>query len=173
MRTINQAGIDLIKSFEGIRDGDMLTPNYDAYLCPANYWTIGYGHVVRSGGVMLSGKENEATARKAYPNGLTLEQCEELLEKDLADYCRRVESLIKVKITDNQFAALVSLAYNIGVSAFGGSTLLSYLNKGNYSAAADQFARWNKGGGKVLAGLVRRREAERKLFLTTENNFTT
>ena len=95
-----------------------------------------------------------------------LKQNISLLEKDLSDYCRRVESLIKVKITDNQFAALVSLAYNIGVSAFGGSTLLSYLNKGNYSAAADQFARWNKGGGKVLAGLTRRREAERKLFLT-------
>jgi len=74
MRLINQAGIDLIKSFEGIRDGDKFTPNYDAYLCPANYWTIGYGHVVRSGGVMLHGKENEKAARQAYPNGLTLGQ---------------------------------------------------------------------------------------------------
>ena len=165
MRAINQAGIDLIKSFEGIRDGDKLTPNYDAYLCPANYWTIGYGHVVRSGGVMLSGKDNEAVARRAYPVGLTLEQCEELLAKDLADYCRAVENLVKVALTDNQFAALVSLAYNIGVSAFGGSTLLSKLNKRDYLNAAEQFLRWNRGGGKVLNGLVRRREAEKQLFL--------
>lgn len=165
MRLINQAGIDLIKSFEGIRDGDKFTPNYDAYLCPANYWTIGYGHVVRSGGVMLHGKENEKAARTAYPNGLTLGQCEELLQTDLTGYCRSVENLVKVSITDNQFAALVSLAYNIGTSGFGGSTLLSLLNKGKYTEAAGQFERWNKAGGKVLAGLTRRRIAEKTLFL--------
>jgi len=165
MRTINQAGIDLIKSFEGIRDGDKLTPNFDAYLCPAGYWTIGYGHVVRSGGVMLKGKSNEQAARNAYPSGLTLQQCEELLQTDLRDFCRAVESFAKVQITDNQFAALVSLAYNIGQGAFSKSTLLKLLNSGKYGDAAGQFEVWNKGGGKVLAGLTRRRIAEKMLFL--------
>ena len=166
MRKINQAGIDLIKSFEGIRDGDKLTPNYDAYLCPANYWTIGYGHVVKVSGVMLKGKENESKARIAYPRGLTLAECEELLADDLNYYCSAVKKLVKVKITDNQFAALVSFAYNCGVNAFAGSTLLDCLNKGYYDKAAMQLLRWNKAGGKVLNGLTRRREAERKLFLT-------
>lgn len=177
MRTINQAGIDLIKSFEGIRDGDKLTPNFDAYLCPANYWTIGYGHVVKVSGVMLKGAENESKARIAYPRGLTLAECESLLTEDLNYYCSAVEKLVKVKITDNQFAALVSLAYNIGVSArpgvdsaFSGSTLLDMLNKGYYETAAAQFLVWNKAtvNGKkvVLNGLTRRRHAERKLFLT-------
>lgn len=165
MRLINQNGIDLIKSFEGIRDGDKLTPNFDAYLCPANYWTIGYGHVVRSGGVMLHGPENKAKARQAYPNGLTLEQCENLLAEDLTGYCRAVESLVKVPISDNQFAALVSLSYNIGQGAFSKSTLLMRLNRCDYSGAAEQFERWNKAGGKVLAGLTRRRIAEKTLFL--------
>lgn len=165
MRTINQNGIDLIKSFEGIRDGDKLTPNFDAYLCPAGYWTIGYGHVVRSGGVMLHGKVNEALARRAYPNGLTLLECEQLLQNDLSDYSRAVESFVTVQITDNQFAALVSLAYNIGQGAFSKSTLLKLLNSGKYGDAAGQFEVWNKGGGKVLAGLTRRRIAEKMLFL--------
>ncbi|KQD16250.1 lysozyme [Acinetobacter baumannii] len=68
-------------------------------------------------------------------------------------------------LTQNQFDALVSLAYNIGSGAFKGSTLLKLLNKGDYKGAADQFLVWNKAGGKVMKGLVRRREAERALFL--------
>lgn len=170
MRKINQNGIDLIKSFEGIKDGDKLTPNYDAYLCPADYWTIGYGHVVKIGGVMLRGKDNEAKARIAYPRGLTLAECETLLADDLARYAQAVESFVKVKITDNQFAALVSFSYNNGLNAFGGSTLLELLNKGYYESAAAQFLVWNKAtvNGKkvVLNGLTRRRQAEKQLFQT-------
>ena len=169
MRKINQAGIDLIKSFEGIKDGDKLTPNYDAYLCPADYWTIGYGHVVKIGGEMLKGKDNAAKARIAYPRGLTLAECETLLADDLARYAQAVESLVKVKTTDNQFAALVSFAYNCGINAFAGSTLLDVLNKGYYESAANQFLVWNKAtvNGKkvVLNGLTRRRKAEKDLFL--------
>jgi len=170
MRRISQAGIDLIKSFEGIRDGDKLTPNFDVYLCPANYWTIGYGHVVKVGGVMLKGVEDEAKARIAYPRGLTLLECETLLADDLARHSQSVESLVKVKLTDNQFAALVSFAYNCGIAAFSGSTLLDMLNKGYYESAAAQFLVWNKAtvNGKkvVLNGLTRRRQAEKQLFQT-------
>jgi hypothetical protein len=73
--------------------------------------------------------------------------------------------VVKVPLTQNQFDALVSLVYNIGQTAFSNSTLLKKLNAKDYQGAADQFLRWNKGGGKVMKGLVRRREAERALFL--------
>ncbi|WP_312069487.1 lysozyme, partial [Acinetobacter sp.] len=76
-----------------------------------------------------------------------------------------VNNLVKVPLSQNQFDALVSLTYNIGSTAFKNSTLLKKLNAKDYAGAADQFLRWNKGGGKVLKGLVRRREAERALFL--------
>ncbi len=78
---------------------------------------------------------------------------------------KTVNQSVKVSINQNQFDALVSLTYNIGEQAFKDSTLLAKLNKGDYLGAADQFPRWNKGGGEVMKGLVRRRADERVLFL--------
>jgi len=77
-----------------------------------------------------------------------------------------VNKTVKVPLTSNQFSALVSLCFNIGIGAFQKSTLVRVLNQGNYGEAANQFLRWNQGGGKVLAGLVRRRQRERELFLS-------
>ena len=85
--------------------------------------------------------------------------------QDLLNTCRDVASLVKVTISDNQFAALVSFAFNVGSTALKNSSLLKKLNAKDYAGAANEFAKWNKGGGKVLAGLTRRREAERQLFL--------
>ena len=125
-----------------------------AYLCPAKVWTIGIGTTV-------------------YPNGLkvkkgdkcTQEQALEYLQHDLKSFEKTVNDSVKVPLSQNQFDALVSLAYNIGSAAFKNSTLLKKLNAKDFTGAADQFLRWNKGGGKVLKGLVRRRDAERALFL--------
>ena len=125
-----------------------------AYLCPAKVWTIGIGTTV-------------------YPNGLkvkkgdkcTQEQALEYLQHDLKSFEKTVNDSVKVDLTQNQFDALVSLTYNIGSTAFKNSTLLKKLNAKDYAGAADQFLVWNKGGGKVLKGLVRRRDAERALFL--------
>jgi lysozyme len=72
---------------------------------------------------------------------------------------------VTVPLSQNQFDALVSLAYNIGTNAFKTSTLVKYLNALDFKAAADEFLKWNRGGGKVMKGLVRRRETERALFL--------
>ena len=168
-RQINDNGLNLIKSFEGIRDGDKTTPNLDAYLDPVGIWTIGYGHALTRNGEFLRGEGDRQAARNLYPNGLTHAQCDELLRKDLESRCKQVESAIIINVTDNQFAACVSLAFNIGISAFTHSTLLSYLNLGQYTKAADQFLVWDKAtvGGKkvVLPGLKRRRIAEKELFL--------
>lgn len=139
-RAINKEGLELIKSFEGLR--------LKSYRCSANVLTIGWG----STGPHV--KEDMT---------ITQDQAEELLRSDL----RRFEDFVANRCspaTDNQFAALVSFAFNVGEGALGTSTLRRLHMEGNYEAAAEQFKRWNKAGGKVLNGLVRRRAAEEALY---------
>lgn len=135
--------MDLIQQFEGCK----LT----AYLCPAGVWTIGWG----STGLGIA-------------KGVTWTQAEadERYKKDMTAFKAGVKKLVTVPVNNNQLEALTSFAYNLGLGALKGSTLLKYLNAGNYQAAANQFLRWDKAGGKVLAGLTRRRTAERNLFLS-------
>lgn len=139
---ISEAGLDLIKSHEGFRS--------DAYLCPAGIWTIGYGH---------TGDVEEGQS-------VTEEEAEELLLQDVAFAENAVNSLVEVELSQQMFDALVCFVYNVGIGAFEQSTLLRLLNQGQMEEAAEQFLRWNKAGGKELAGLTRRREAERALFLS-------
>ena len=138
--TIGEKGLELIKSFEGLR--------LRAYLCPAKVWTIGYGHTgdVRGGQV------------------ITQSQADDLLKQDLRRFEIAVRKLAKVPLTQNQFDALVSFAYNVGEAALSRSTLLRKLNAGDLAGTKLEFAKWNKGGGKVLAGLTRRRADEANLF---------
>lgn len=162
----NQAGIDLIKSFEGLMDGNPATINLDPYLCPAGYWTVGWGHVLRDrAGRMIKGKENEHLARHWCPTGLTKEKCEILLKMDLPEYEKDVQRLITVKLNENQFSALVSFTFNLGEGNLEKSTLRAKLNQGNYLEAADEFEKWIMANGRKLAGLERRRKAEKELFL--------
>lgn len=164
MREINQAGLDLIKSFEGILDGNPATSNLDPYLDPVGIWTIGWGHAIVVGKDFLRGKQNRAKAFALYPGGLTIQEAETLLRADVMDKCRDVDSLVKVSLNDNQYAALVSFTFNLGVGNLKQSTLLKKINAGDFAGAANEFAKWNKAGGKVLAGLTRRRAAEAELF---------
>jgi lysozyme len=164
LREINQAGLDMIKSFEGIPDGDPTTVNLDPYLDPVGIWTIGWGHAIRDGRDFLRGKENRKRAFALYPGGITKAQAEALLKADVMEKCRDVQSMVKGACNDNQFAALVSFAYNCGPENLRRSTLLRLFNAGNYAGAAAEFVKWNKSEGKVLAGLTRRRTAESELF---------
>jgi lysozyme len=138
---VTEEGIDLIQSFESCR--------LKAYDDGVGVWTIGWG------------------TTKGVKRGMTItqEEADRLFEEDLDQFADGVEALVTTDINNNQFSALVSLAYNIGLRAFGRSTLLKRVNARNFAAAADQFLVWNKGGGKVMRGLTRRRQAERKLFL--------
>jgi lysozyme len=136
----SQKGLDLIKSFEGLR--------LSAYKCPADVWTIGFG----------------TTAGVKPGQAITKERAEELLREDVKRFEAQVLRLVKVPLTQGQHDALVSFVYNLGAGNLSNSTLLRLLNAGDYAGAAAQFDRWNKAGGKVLAGLVRRRAAERALF---------
>lgn len=169
----SQQGVDLIKSFEGIRDGDPSTVNLDPYLCPAGIATIGWGHVVTEHGRPLKGRPGLLRAREMYPDGIDMGMAEMLLRGDLADREPQLEGLLQVPVTQGQFDALMSFAFNVGLDiddddiaeGLGDSTLLKKLNAGDVAGAADQFLKWNKAAGQVLAGLTRRREAERALFL--------
>ena len=169
LRDVPQEAIELIKSFEGIPDGDPATVNIDAYLCPAEVWTIGWGHAIVDGGTQLKGAANKARARALYPGGITRAQAETLLHADLIPRAASVASLVKLALNDGQFGALIALLFNIGAANFAASTLLRKLNLGDVIGAADQFLAWDKArvGGVLqpLAGLTRRRKAERALFL--------
>ncbi len=145
-KSISKTGIDLISSFEGIR--------LNAYDDGVGVWTIGIGTTVYPNGVKVKKGDK-----------CTLEQAKSYFAHDLKSFEKTINDSVKVPLSQNQFDALVSLAYNIGSGAFKNSTLLKKLNAKDYAGAADQFLVWNKGGGKVLKGLVRRREAERALFL--------
>lgn len=143
MRNIGAAGLALLQASEGLR----LTSYQDS----VGVWTIGWGH---------TGREVKAG------QSITKEQAVSLLEADLGKFERGVEAAVKAPLTQNQFDALVCFTYNVGLGAFGDSTLLKLLNQKNYAGAADQFPRWNKAGGVVLPGLTKRRIAERQLFLS-------
>lgn len=133
----------IIREFEGLK--------LKAYLCPAKVPTIGYGSTgpdIKLGMVW------------------TLDQAKARLERDVTKFAIGVEKLIgKTPTTQGQFDAMVSLAYNIGIGAFAKSSILANHNAKRPLNAAASFALWNKGGGKVLAGLVRRRKAEADLYL--------
>jgi GH24 family phage-related lysozyme (muramidase) len=140
-RQINAEGLQLIKDSEGLE--------LSAYKCPAGVPTIGYG----------------TTSNVKMGMTISKDQAEQFLKRDLESFEKSVSSLVKVKLTDNQFSALVSFTYNLGAESLAQSTLLRLLNSGDYPGAADQFPRWNRGGGQVLPGLVKRRALERSLFL--------
>ncbi|HET7831703.1 MAG TPA: lysozyme [Gallionella sp.] len=166
LRDVNQSTVDLVKSYEGIPDGDPTTVNIDPYLDPVNIWTIGWGHAIRYDDRFLRGEDDRALVKSLYPQGITKEQAEALLHADLVNAGRDVLSVIAVSLTDNQFGALTSFTFNLGLGNLTSSTLLKKLNVGDYSGAADEFPRWVKANGKTLPGLVKRRAAERNLFLS-------
>jgi GH24 family phage-related lysozyme (muramidase) len=145
---IGNKGLRLIKEFEGCK----LT----AYICPAGVWTIGIGSTRYSDGSAVKRGQTLANEEAALL----------LLSKTLASYEHAVNA-IKVDLTQNEFDALVSLTYNIGARNLANSTLVKMLKAGNpKSEIALQFLRWDKAGGKPLAGLTRRRNAEAELFLS-------
>ena len=144
---ISASGIALICSFEGLR--------LQAYDDGVGVWTIGCGTTVYPNGVKV--KKGDVC---------TLDQAKAYMANDLKHFEQTVNSAVTVPLNQNQYDALVSLTYNIGQGAFRDSTLLRKLNEKDYKGAAAQFAVWNKGGGKVMQGLVNRRAKERKLFET-------
>lgn len=137
---ISEPGLKIIKDFEGLR--------LQAYLDSGGVPTIGYGHIK---GVKMG-------------DTCTLAQAEAWLREETAGAVAAVNAALKVPVSQNQFDAMVSLAYNIGNEAFRNSTLLRMLNAGDVAGATGQFKRWNKDNGQVVKGLTNRRLAEELLF---------
>lgn len=145
MKTSN-SGINLIKGFEGLR--------LKAYDDGVGVWTIGYGTIRYLNGVRVKKGDTCTDA-----------QAEQYLRNDLVTFENAINRLVKVSLTQNQFDALASFTYNLGEANLSSSTLLKKLNSKDYKGAAAEFLKWNKAGGKVLGGLIKRRQAEMKLFL--------
>jgi len=138
---MSQGGLDnLLKKFEGCK--------LKAYRCPAGVCTIGYGHTSAAGMPQVT-------------DGMTITQAraEEILRVDIVKYERAVDDLVKVELTQNQFDVLVDFAYNAGIGNLKSSTLLKKVNAGKFDDVPAELMKWTKGGGKVLPGLVRRRQA--------------
>ena len=137
---ISNEGISLIKKFEGLE--------LESYQCSAGVWTIGYGETkdIREGMT------------------ITIEQADNMLLNSLDIFCLHVEKAVEVDLKQCEFDALVSWTYNLGPTNLNESTMLVEINNKNWDEVPHQMKRWNKANGKVLEGLVRRREAEALLF---------
>ena len=143
---ISEEGLSLIKKFEGLE--------LEAYKCAAGVWTLGYGHTA---GVQEGDVWSE-------------EQANEQLKIDMHVYAGYINDHVTCPLSQNQFDALVSWVYNLGPANLKASTMLKVLNSGDYEGVPAQIKRWNKAGGKVLEGLIRRREAEALLFVGRDWN---
>ena len=153
-------GIDLIKAFEGCHN--------QPYLCPAKLWTVGYGHVLYPEQARLKTDERGSYPLKPEHSRVwDADEIDALLAEDLHRFEAGVLRLCPAAAdNDRHFAALVSFAFNVGLGNLQSSTLRMKYNRGDFDGAADEFLKWDKSGGKVLAGLTRRRIAERFLFLS-------
>src|SRR5579883_2831904 len=137
----SDAGFALTTGFEGLR--------LQAYLDAVGVWTIGYGH----------------TGPDVHPGRtITKDEAEAILQADLAKHVAAVNRLVHVDLTQGQFDALVDFSFNLGDHALAGSTLLRLVNAREFGAAQDEFPKWDHAGGRVLPGLLARRQAEAVLF---------
>jgi len=146
---INSDGLLIIKSFEGLE--------LRAYQDSVGVWTIGYGHTSMAG------------PPQVYPGMvITQAEAEAILRRDLQVFETGVRNALTIATNSDQFSAMVSFAFNVGVGAFSGSTLLRKHNAGDFAGPANEFLRWVYAGGQFLPGLERRRKAERALYLSQD-----
>jgi lysozyme len=164
---LSKAGEDLMHRFEGFRN--------KPYLCPADIWTIGYGHVLYQEQIRLpvvTDKPNvvirkKFSLRQGDNRVWSKQEIDDLFRKDVATFERGVLRLVPGVVgRQGAFDALVSISFNFGLGNLQRSTIRMRANRGDWEGAAEAFRMWTKGGGKVLPGLVKRREAEIALFLT-------
>jgi len=165
---LSKAGADLMHQYEGCRN--------KPYLCPAHIWTIGYGHVLYQDQIRLPmvAKEGQSTMiRKEYPlkqednRVWSKEEIEKLFSDDVSLFERGVLRLAPtLSGRQGAFDACVSFSFNAGLGNFQRSTIRMKVNRGEWEAAAEAFMQWTKGGGRELPGLVKRRKAEKALFLS-------
>ena len=154
-----EQGIKLIKHFEGC--------HYKPYLCPANLWTIGYGHVLYPEQAKLKLLDRKKYELKKQDNReWSQEEVDDLLKQDLQRFERGVLRYITVPLKQNEFDALVSFSFNLGLGTLQRSSIRSKLNRGDKEGAIETLLKYCRAGGKILKGLQRRRAAEADLFFS-------
>jgi lysozyme len=156
---VSDKTIHMIKHHEGVRT--------KPYQCPALLWTVGVGHVIDPNHAKVKLADRKQLPIPAgWDRVLTMAEVDEILRKDLSRFEAGVLRLCPKGATQGQFDALVSFAFNVGLGNLQNSTLRMKHNRGEYEAAAEEFLKWNKAGGKVLKGLDNRRKDERALYLS-------
>lgn len=154
----------MLKHHEGVR--------YKPYQCPAGLWTIGVGHVMYTDQAKIPSSVEGMARRKTYPlkpqdnRKWSEEEVDELLAKDVVRFERGVERYVSIRLSQNEFDALVSFSFNLGLGVLQRSTLRQALNRGDKITAIESLRKYNKAGGKVLKGLDNRRKDEAALFLS-------
>ena len=143
---VNEAGLALIRAYEGFRAA--------AYRCPAGVWTIGFGHTSEAGPPVVRAGMRVSKA-----------EANTILARDVAMFASDIALMIRVPLNANQFSALVSFAYNVGVGAFRSSSVLKAVNASDFAAVPRRLNLWVKANGKTLSGLVKRRASEGQLFM--------
>ena len=156
---VSAKALEVIRHHEGVRT--------KPYQCPALLWTIGVGHVIDPNHARVPLAERKALP---IPDGwnrtITMGEVDDILKRDLANFERGVERYCPVPLTQGQFDALVSFSFNVGLGTLQRSTLRQKVLRGEMEGAADEFLKYTIGGGKVLKGLVNRRNDERAMFVS-------
>ena len=160
---VSQRCMEMIKHHEGVR--------FKPYRCPARLWTVGVGHVLYPDQGRLPLDQRDAYPLKTEDNRtFSKDEVDGILSADLRRFEVGVAKLFPVGLTQGQNDALISFAFNLGLGGVQRSTLRSKVLRGEVEAAADEFLKFTRGGGKILPGLVKRRNDERALFLSQQFN---
>lgn len=196
---LSENGLKLIQAWEGIRDGDPSTVNYEPYICPARVYTVGWGHALTTpsgqvidvdvfGSVRARELARQAMQRKFGRQAITLDQARDLLREDVGRFERAVDRMVAGGCTQAQFDALVSFAFNCGEANLRSSSILRLHNAGRRAAKIDRmglyrasinkaypgdiptaFVRWSNANGKWMLGLFRRRLSEAMIYAGMES----
>lgn len=170
----SEVGIQLIKHYESLHDGDFKRIGLQPKMCPAGIWTVGWGHALKDiNGKWLKGVEGYTRMLDIYPDleTITEQEADEMLMEDLVPFESKINSL-NLKLQQYQFDALMSFVFNCGFNALLSSTLLRRI-KGEKGSIEEAFLMWNKADGKVLPGLTKRRKTEAELFELGDLEFNT
>lgn len=166
MRNLKDA-TKIIKSFEGLLDGNPKTANLDPYQDPKGFWTIAWGHLIMWDKRPLRGDADADLAYNLYPAGITLAEAETLLAIDIQERANQFDTWAErheIYLNERQYNAMISFVFNVGMGAFLKGSIPALLISEKFDLAGDRLLRYIKSAGEVLPGLVKRRKMEHDIF---------
>lgn len=166
MRDLKQA-TKIVKSFEGLLDGNPTTANLDPYMDPRGFWTIGWGHLIMWDKRPLRGQADADLAYNLYPVGISMKEAEQLLAVDIQERANQFDTWAErheIDLNTNQYNAMISFIFNVGMTNFLQGSIPKLLIAEKFDLASDRMLRYIRSAGEVLPGLVKRRKEEHALF---------